>query len=260
MSAAPKSKAARKAKAAVAAESRTRQMAAISEEVRTPRDDGWHRSDEGQWYWRGMNWWRNANWQSWANANFMPPSIGWEYFARAGDGNAREDDAPWEENAGEAIAAAVAAEPWEASASEADVAAAAAEGTECAEDDRADEANVAAVAAGDAEGGDGDVSSEVSSTVFDLDPTYEDDAEFMNTHGGSVTPLVEMICISGVTPLVNAPDTDLHQRVAEREWNAAALARNEADRRALAAGGNGPLVTALGRAVAHEVAQSRNRA
>ena len=107
---------------------------------------------------------------------------------------------------------------------EAIVAAVAAEGTEGAHDDGAGEANVAAVAAGDAEAGDGDVSSEVSSEVF-VPPRHGgpvetadmmDDEEFMDTHGGGATPLV-------------ADDRG--------RWNAA-------ERRVLAAAGDGPLVQA----------------
>ena len=49
---------------------------------------------------------------------------------------------------------------WEQSAGEANVAAVAAGGTEGADDDRADEANVAAVAAGGTAGAGGDVTSE----------------------------------------------------------------------------------------------------
>ena len=153
------------------------------------------------------------------------------------------------------------------------MAAVAAEGTQGADDDRANEANVATVAAGDTAGAEGAV-SDVSSEEFcqgrredplaaadNGDATHGDDA-------AELDQLVAMISISGGrTPSArsthgggDAPDIDLHQRVAEREWNAAALARNEADRRALAAAGNGPWISAAGLAVMHEVAQSRSRA
>ena len=150
------------------------------------------------------------------------------------------------------------------------MAAVAAEGTEGADDDRANEANVATVAAGDTAGAEGAV-SDVSSEEFcqgrredplaaadmqDLEEsiaTHGEEcmvsrlvAEFMDTHGG------------GVTPLVHAPDNDLHQRVAEMD-DLIHLARDEADRRALAMEA-AALAAAIRRSVAHEVAQSRSRA
>ena len=174
-----------KPKAAVAASSREWY-------VHQPSDDGWRESGGGLWNWHGpgTGWW--GEWQdgyraSWAATRFINASGQPWWFERNSD-NTREDDVEWRETMRQ----------WEESAGEANVAAVAAGGTEGADDDRADEANVAAVeanvaavAAEGTEGADGersDVSSEVFCPQIDRgDPGAEADLrdyeEFVAEHG-----------------------------------------------------------------------------